>query len=214
MLTLKPHDPIWTPGALWQGKTAYILGGGSSVNDEPDLGLVPADTLISTNFGILLRPDAAIEIFRDDSFCEMALPELRAFKGTVVTYHGNSATRAHFPEARLFAVQIGGALSTEPGCLCGLFTGHLAINLALQLGAQRIVLLGFDGGQRSPVGAVHFHRRYDSFERPGKYHGWNGMMEDLSRAVPRRFPGVEIVNCSRATALTCFLYQRLKACLP
>jgi hypothetical protein len=93
MLTLKPHDPIWTPGALWQGKTAYILGGGSSVNDEPDLGLVPADTLISTNFGILLRPDAAIEIFRDDSFCEMALPELRAFKGTVVTYHGSVLMR-------------------------------------------------------------------------------------------------------------------------
>jgi len=200
----------WIPGEIWKGQTAFILGGGSSVHDDRDLlDRVPAGSLLSTNFGILIRPDAALELWADDSFMQQALPELRAFQGIKVTREDN-ATPAREALGRdvKFFTQIDGALSIEPGRLCGKLSGHLAINLALHMGVQRIVLIGFDGGEGG-----NFHTRYTEPVRHDGYIEWNDMMNDLSHAVPKRYPGVEIYNCSAKDRLRCFPYQPLRAFL-
>jgi hypothetical protein len=198
----------WIPGEIWKGRTAFILGGGSSLKDETGLPLVPRETLISTNFGLLLRPDAALELWADDSFMHQALPELRAFQGIRVTREDNATPAREALGDVKFFTQIDGVLSMEPGRLCGKLSGHLAINLALQMGVARIVLLGFDGGEGG-----NFHDRYTEPVRHDGYVEWNDMMNDLSHAVPKRYPGVEIFNCSAKDSLRCFSYQPLRAFL-
>lgn len=199
----------WTPGEIWKGRTAFILGGGSSVNDEHCLGQVPRETLISTNYGLLKRPDAAIELWADNTFMVQALGLLRAFQGILVTREDNATpAREALGSYVKFVTQIDGALSIEPGRLCGKLSGHLAINLALQLGAQRVVLIGFDAGEGG-----NFHSRYTEPVRHDGYVEWNDMMSDLSHAAPKRYPGTEIFNCSTKDRLRCFPYQPLRAFL-
>ena len=91
-------------------------------------------------------------------------------------------------------------LSADPGVVAlGHHSGYQAINLAVHLGAARIVLLGYDlqptGGQDHYFGA-HPHGipvPFDLFHR-----------HFPSIVEPLRAAGVEVVNASRVTALTLF----------
>lgn len=79
-------------------------------------------------------------------------------------------------------------------------SGQRAIQLAAHLGASRIILLGYDCSLEN---GTHWHG-----EHPGKMH--NPTPEEVSRwhndfsSLVTELPGIEIVNCSRRTALTCF----------
>lgn len=84
-------------------------------------------------------------------------------------------------------------------------SGHQALNAAVQRGAARILLLGFDmqGG--------HWHGDHPS----GLANPTDLMLETWRRNMATTVPdlrraGVEVVNCSRETALTCFPRARLK----
>jgi hypothetical protein len=82
-------------------------------------------------------------------------------------------------------------------------SGGAAINLAVHMGARRVVLLGYDmqgqhffGAHPGPI------RRSSSFESFRQYIGT--MVEPLQQA------GVEVVNCSRKTALEHFPVRALR----
>lgn len=83
----------------------------------------------------------------------------------------------------------------------GANSGYQAINLAFHFGAKKIVLVGFD--MQATSGRWHWHDDLKGVE--GRDPGINRW--------PRKFPalafdlrqwGVEVVNCSIETALTCF----------
>ena len=90
-------------------------------------------------------------------------------------------------------------LSTDPQYVhSGGNSGYQAINLALHLGATRIILIGFDMCWNN-----------------GKAHWFGNHPEGLNNAKPDRYIaafrtikpcdyGVEILNCSRHTALDAF----------
>ena len=93
-----------------------------------------------------------------------------------------------------------GGLSTDPGALrSGGHSGFQAINLAVHLGASRIVLLGYDtqptGGRDHYFGA-HPH----GYKMPFDMFRW--LFPSI--VAPLEALGVAIVNCSRETALDCF----------
>lgn len=80
-------------------------------------------------------------------------------------------------------------------------SGANAISLAITGGAIRIVLLGFDcqklGGQ------VHWHGDHpDGLSNARSLKLWPKHFKNVARLADQR--RVDIVNCSRATALTCF----------
>lgn len=82
----------------------------------------------------------------------------------------------------------------------GMNSGHQAINLAYHLGAARIVLLGYDL-QRGPKGQSHFFGEHPDRVRPPLHRyaeHFPSLVEPLKQA------GVQIVNCSRSTSITCF----------
>lgn len=81
-------------------------------------------------------------------------------------------------------------------------SGYQAVNLAYLLGAKRIVMLGFDMMDRG--GEHHFHgnHRGATLTNPNArlYRRWIDGFEKMHRLLKEE--GVELINCSRRTALT------------
>lgn len=94
-------------------------------------------------------------------------------------------------------------LCVKPGRIhTGLNSGYQAIGLAFMWGAARIVLLGYDM-QRGPDGKSHHHGDHEGgLPNLGTMHEWSRRMVQL--AIDLSVQGVEVVNCSRRTALKCF----------
>ena len=96
----------------------------------------------------------------------------------------------------------GNRLGTKPGQLySGLNSGHQAIQYAYQAGAARILLLGYDmqhtGGRR------HWHGDHPAgLTNAEGINQWVKHFTPLARDLD--YFGVEVINCTTETALTCF----------
>lgn len=87
-------------------------------------------------------------------------------------------------------------------------SGGGAVALAIARGAKRVVLLGYD--MQHTGGRAHWHGDHpDRLGNAGKVGEWPAEFEALARD----HPGVEIINCSRETALRCFPRMTLKEAL-
>ncbi|HAZ8269207.1 TPA: hypothetical protein J8W34_000298 [Citrobacter koseri] len=96
-----------------------------------------------------------------------------------------------------------------PSTLPGSFnSGQRAIELALHLGARRVLLLGYDCSIRH---GNHWHGNHQLLANPDKFSvaRWH---DEFSRLLAIA-GGAEIINCSRYTRLTCFPRQPLEAAL-
>lgn len=82
-------------------------------------------------------------------------------------------------------------------------SGFQALNLVIQWGARRIILIGFDMTDSS---GVHWYGRnrwpQSSNPNTAAFRGWIATFE-RSVAVLREI-GADVVNCSPHSALTCF----------
>lgn len=90
-------------------------------------------------------------------------------------------------------------LSRDPQVVhAGGNSGYQAINLALHLGATRIILLGFD--MQLTRGQYHWFGRHGhglANADPSKY------IHNFRSIIPSEY-GIEIINCTRETALDMF----------
>jgi hypothetical protein len=87
-------------------------------------------------------------------------------------------------------------------------SGHQAIHLAAKFGAKRIVLLGFDM-QAGPDGKRHWHAEHPKpCVQRSIFPEWVLKMGVLAGEL--KASGVDVVNCSRVSALTCFPVGDLK----
>lgn len=107
----------------------------------------------------------------------------------------------------------GPGLSKAPDVLhTGGNSGYAAIGLAEKFGAAKVVLLGYDmqrTGNRSHWHGDHPRRLGGPSRQP--YQGWVRRLSVLAADLERA--GVEVLNCSRATALTCFTRAPLEVAL-
>lgn len=111
------------------------------------------------------------------------------------------AVRA-YPHRRLHHIRSmpSPGLGRQPGVIHqGANGGYQAVNLATQAGARRVVLLGFD------MKGEHWHGSHPqplTNPRPYLFELWiknfARMAQDLGPA------GIEVVNCTPGSALTCF----------
>lgn len=77
-------------------------------------------------------------------------------------------------------------------------SGHQAVHLAYNLGASRILLLGYDFG-----GDAHWFGEHPQPLKSGHdFDLWLREMALLGLGLQRA--GVEVINCSRKSAITCF----------
>lgn len=88
-------------------------------------------------------------------------------------------------------------------------SGYQAINVAVHLGAKRIVLLGYDM-QIKLGGPSHWFGDHPLGGQPpvGSFRGmFAGLVKPLGEL------GIEVINCSRETALECFPVKALEQVL-
>ena len=103
----------------------------------------------------------------------------------------------------------GRGLRTTPWEIhTGSNSGYQAINLAYHFGAKKVILLGYD--MQHTDGKLHWHGSDPSgMGNPTGIKGWvknfGPLAEDLKAL------GVDVVNCTRETALECFRRSTLEA---
>jgi hypothetical protein len=95
-------------------------------------------------------------------------------------------------------------LAMKPGRIyAGGNTGYQLLGLAFIWGAARIVLLGYDM-QLGPQGEIHHHGAHERLRNPSEANlrDWTQRFVQLGADLSEQ--GVEVINASRRTALTCF----------
>ncbi len=104
----------------------------------------------------------------------------------------------------------GDGLHTDPDTILhGMNSGHQAINLACVFGAARILLLGYDCQHTG--GKSHWHGDHPRYLGNARcVSQWAKGFKQQS--IHARLRGIEIINCSRATALQCFPRRELTEC--
>lgn len=91
-------------------------------------------------------------------------------------------------------------LSLDPKVIHqGANSGYQAINLAYHLGAERILLLGYD--MQFTNGKAHWFGEHPDRIR-SSYAGWLGNYQSIANQLPGL--NLEIINCTRETALHAF----------
>lgn len=87
-------------------------------------------------------------------------------------------------------------------------SGMQAIELAVSFGATRIVLLGYD--MQHTGGLRHWHPDHpEQMENADGIEHWAARFDSL----PQRFPHVDLINCSRHTAIRGIRRMELTECL-
>jgi hypothetical protein len=201
--------PLWTPKPVWKKQDVYIIGGGPSLQGF-EWGLLRGKHTIGCNSAFTLGADVCnICVFGDAKWFLKYKPELKRYKGLVVTNCTN--LKSDPTPWLLYMERKPSGLHTD--CLgWNGNTGASAINLALILGAKRVILLGFDmklGKGNKP----NWHDRV--IDRPSAevYTRFLGGFQDVVRDWGSKFSDRDIVNATPGTALQAFPVVELTSCL-
>lgn len=163
--------------------------------------------VISVNTTWKLAPWADVHYSNDHDWFEAEISAMRAGGALGEFWCGHPSWR--HPEVRSIPFdKTARGIVREPGRIAwGGNSGYAALNLAYQFGARRIVLLGYD---QSDAQGAHWHGEHPETYRKGfNFPMWAVRFAEAARDLRRLH--VEVVNCSRETALTCFRRAPLEA---
>jgi hypothetical protein len=90
-------------------------------------------------------------------------------------------------------------------------SGGAALNVAVHLGAKRIILLGYDMGPAANREMHFFGDHPNGLNRTRSFRRFIQLIETM--AGPLRERGIDVINCSRRSALTCFPMRPLREVL-
>jgi len=139
---------------IWKGETVYLIGGGPSLKGFTWNSLRGKKT-IAINKALKFYPHADAVYWTDGRVFTWLEEEINNFKGLKYTIR----PKAYPGHVNLLRRGKKFGIETSPNSVAhGNNSGYAAINLAIHLGAKRIVLLGYDMGQTSE--GSHFHDGY------------------------------------------------------
>lgn len=190
----------------WAGETVFVVGTGPSAALLPleavrnrakvfviksSLKLAPwADALYGADLGWWVANKLDVDQFIGWKFCPC--PRIcHAYKGVRLV---KLQSRAMVLTKNIGTVGCG--LETGGG-----HSGFQAINLAVQFGAKRIVLVGFD---MTLSGGAHWHKDYRGIAKPDakRVKSWREEMDACASQFKQL--GVEVLNASPVSALTAY----------
>jgi hypothetical protein len=209
----------WLVPRIWEGETVAILGGGPSLTLD-QVESTKALKRIATNNAFLLDPTAEILCWGDYGWFARNQGKLAEFKGLKVTWSTMpGAVRLKQSDEQLTEDRLGihrlmhetrAPLSVNPRLVAGANTGHGAMNLAVLLGAQRILLLGFD---MTSVRGHNWHTDHPAHASEHRYtRKWIPEFAKAKTILDRL--GVEVINCTPGSALQCFPFAKIEDFIP
>lgn len=187
----------WFPD--WRKQICVIVAGGPS-SKEVDLNECKGHRVIVINNSWRLAPWADV-LFAADGNWWKHYPEALSFQGLKVTVERNVAEELGLKLVYLKPGEY--SISMLMGRLgVGGNSGFLALNLAVQFGVRKIVLVGFD--MTTDYG-THWHGDHPKgLANPREFTmiKWRKL---LDAAYPRLSElGIEVINTSKASKLTAF----------
>ncbi len=205
---MAPSWPVSVP-KLWPRETIVVIGGGSSltradcdyVRDKAHVIAIKEAAVSSLPHITPPAPWADVLYAADYKWWkfEKGAPGFAGLKYTIEEQPGQPMNV--FPGVQLLRNTGETGLELDPtGLRTGFNSGYQAVNLAVHLGASRIVLLGFDCW-RGPTGQQNWfgsHPAHVESPYPVFLQCFASIVEPLKAA------GVEVLNCSRFTVLSAF----------
>jgi hypothetical protein len=185
----------------WHGRTVACIASGPSLTraDCDAVRAVGLPTIAVNNAGLDMAPWADAHHACDGRWWH-AHPDALAYDRLKTCLVDDPPTGV----TKLTCVS-GGGLDDRLGHVrAGQNSGYQALHLAaVNFGAARVILLGYD--MQHTGGRIHYHGRHrdplgnpDPKDMPEWVAHFDAVAPDLARR------GVEVVNCSRATAITGF----------
>lgn len=182
---------------LWPGSTFVCIGGGPSLTQADVESVRGLARVIAINDAYRLAPWADALYACDAKWWNWhnGVPSYTGPK-----YSITASAPVTWPDVQVLENTGQFGLELAPtGLRTGLNSGYQAINLAVHLGAGRILLLGYDmscDGTQSHWFGEHPDCQPSPF--PQMREAFATLLEPLSEL------GITVVNCSRRTALTAF----------
>lgn len=163
--------------------------------------------VITVNTTFRLAPWADAHYSSDHDWWAANLPEMRLnCLGELWTGYA-TATIADDVKVCPYVKSGRGILKKAGQIAWGGNSGYCAMGLAYQFGAKRIILIGFD--MSDPNGKEHWHGSHDNkIKKPFNFPMWSQRFKEA--AIDFEKLGVEVINCSRHTALRCFKRAKLE----
>jgi len=197
----------WSPiPRIFEGQTVACIASGESLTRE-DCERCRELKTIAVNDAYLFAMFADVLYAADFDWWKhhKGAPE---FAGLKVTHDPQAAQRYGLKHITVRSSNAGAELkgvSLNPAHVhSGGNSGFQAFNLAVLFGAKRILLLGYD-----MQGSHFFGEHPGAMRKTQDYRNWIKRFA----TVPAMLPDVEVVNCTRNTALKCFPQATLEAVL-
>lgn len=198
----------WKVSKIWDGGTAFIIGGGPSLKSVP-LDMLRGRKVIAVNDSFKLGPDWIDFLwFSDCRWYKWNEEALKEYRGLIL-----GCPPCHCDHKRVLQVKrkdVAG-ISSDPNYVhWNKNSGTSAINLAYLLGASRVVLLGFD---MQPIeGQNNWHSNHKFVTRPVIYTQnflpcFAKVAEDAKRL------NLEILNATEKSAIIDFRIVKLEEVL-
>lgn len=214
---MNPHDAeYWSVPRLWPGETVVCIGGGPSLVPEDVRQCRGRAKVIAINNAYLLAPWAdilfAVGLYTPAKSWWHYHPDAAVFLGLKVTmdYRYAEQVGAKLVRRGDDATGVTGLSDRADTLNHGWNGGYAAIDLAVKLGAARILLLGYDM-QPAPDHTHHWHPDHPGM-LPPPYIDWLLAFDTLPK--PLAALGVKVYNCSRSTALRAFPHVPLAEAWP
>jgi len=196
----------WAIPKIWEGGTAFILGGGPSLLS--DLSCIHKERVVGVNQAFRLGSWVDVCYFGDCHFYSENLEDLRQFGGLIVSSCQRDGRgwgfvrRVRRSKDKPFGIES----KRSDSIAWNNNSGASAVNIAYWLGAKRIVLVGFD--MHPEKGRHNWHDLYPKRQRgfnpyPRHMICWPIIAKDAKQL------GIEILNATPGSAIQDFPYIEL-----
>lgn len=188
----------------WHGQTAVVIATGPSLTaDDCSAAGASGAKMIAVNLAFRYAP------FADVCFMGDYLAIKTYDREVPKTMHKwTGVPLAKDLGWKMIRSTNGTGLALKGSINSGGNSGYGAIGLAVVFGATKIVLLGFDM-MKGPNGERHVHADHDRrMVQAQPFDQWLMRFEKLAEDL--KAVGIDCVNCTRRTALTCFRTNTLE----
>lgn len=201
----------WLPSKELRGKDVFIIGGGPSLSSF-NWDLLRGSATIGCNTAFRLGAGLCHYcIFGDLKFFETYKHDLQKYRGKLVTNHPSLLPTP--VDWILTMGRLESGLSDTPALLAwNGNTGAAAINLAYLLGADRILLLGFDGSDKDGKNNWHNESVFDYHPEVHLRHAKG--FDRLANALKERGAWEKVINLNPLSKLEAFQKDDISNYLP
>lgn len=200
----------WKATRLWPNSTIFILGGGPTLLDTLAGRELRQYPVIGVNDACVLGDWVDVLMF-DARWYWWSLEQCRSFRGLKVTLncHPELYDVSQEPGVNVMKYKYGHGLIRDPRYLnFNRSNGAAAINLAYHLGADEVVLLGFD--MRRVNGRKNWYDRQE-VSKPNPYSRFLEPFPKIKRDA--KALGLKIINATPGSKLKCFPFVALDSYL-